>query len=516
MKTAVVYTRVSSEEQVTGTSLDSQLNDCLAFAHRQGLSVIRTFTDAGVSAKTANRPALKEALEFCAREKPTAFVVWKLDRLSRNTSDGLVLRTTLKKHGTDVLSATENITQDPVGELVSTLLLSVAQFDNQQRADRCKRGMVETAMRGGWCYKAPMGFKITKAPDGLPILEITDKGRILQHALKSLAAGIITKAQYYATCESLGIPPKRAVAIPSRHIYAGIICGTITGGQPIPAAFPGMITPEEREVILANKRVQHRVPDPPEFHGLLICAECGTPLVGYRSKGHLYYKCRHNHINVSNRIIGEQIRELLDQLPILMQALGKAIEIFRVKAKEIIAHERTAKNVAEKEVAQAQTRLDKLTDAYLDGKIDDATYERKAAEYRRTITEKSNSPINAEYRINKAITQYQQNLEKLRSPSGLLQHLQPQARQSFLALVFGLLSVSKDKHVTPYSNSSNNSLTSALSLNLQAFQTKKDGQNPSHSSSLPVWWSEAESNRRHPRCERGALPTELPPHTKVH
>lgn len=489
MKTAIVYTRVSSEEQVAGTSLGSQLNDCLAYANRQGLSVIRTFSDAGFSAKTANRPALKEAMEFCAKEKPAAFIVWKLDRLSRNTSDGLVLRTTLKKYGTEVLSATEGITQDPVGELVSTLLLSVAQFDNQQRADRCKRGMIETAMRGGWCHKAPVGFKLAKAPDGLPILEITPEGRILQHALKSLAAGTITKAVYYDTCESLGIPAKRAVMIPARHVYAGIICETTTGGQPVPAAFPGMITPEEREAILANKRTQHRVPDPPEFHGLLVCAECGTPLVGYRSKGHLYYKCRHNHVNVSNRIVGEQVRNMLDSLPIIMQALAKAVEIFREKAKIVIAHERDKKSVAEKDAKQAQARLDKLTDAYLDGKVDETTYERKAAEYRRTITEKSNSPINAEFRINKAITAYQQNLEKLRSPSGLLHHLQPQTRQSFLALIFGLLSVSKNKHVTPCSNSHNNSLTSALSLNLQAFDTKKDGQNPSHPSSLPLWWT---------------------------
>jgi hypothetical protein len=172
-----------------------------------------------------------------------------------------------------------------------------------------------------------------------------------------------------------------------------------------------------------------------------------------------------------------------------IEALAKAVEVFREKAKIVIAHERDKKSVAEKEVKQAQARLDKLTDAYLDGKVDETTYERKAAEYRRTITEKSNSPINAEFRINKAITAYQQNLEKLRSPSGLLTHFNPQTRQSFLALIFGLLSVSKDKHVTPCSNSSNNSITSALSLNLQAFDTKKDGQNPSHSSSLPLWWT---------------------------
>lgn len=80
--------------------------------------------------------------------------------------------------------------------------------------------------------------------------------------------------------------------------------------------------------------------------------------------------------------MGEQVRDMLDTLPIIMRALAKAVEIFREKAKNVIAHERDKKSVAEKEVIQAQNRLDKLTDAYLDGRIDDVTYERKAAEYR--------------------------------------------------------------------------------------------------------------------------------------
>ena len=50
-----IYTRVSSEEQVQGTSLESQETICRQFADRNGYDVAAVFTDRGESAKTTDR-----------------------------------------------------------------------------------------------------------------------------------------------------------------------------------------------------------------------------------------------------------------------------------------------------------------------------------------------------------------------------------------------------------------------------------------------------------------------------
>lgn len=53
--TAVIYARYSSDSQ-REDSIDGQLRECIAFAERQGISVIDAYIDRALSAKTDNRP----------------------------------------------------------------------------------------------------------------------------------------------------------------------------------------------------------------------------------------------------------------------------------------------------------------------------------------------------------------------------------------------------------------------------------------------------------------------------
>jgi site-specific DNA recombinase len=81
-KKCVIYCRVSSKEQVEGTSLETQQKFCREYAARQGWDVSDVFVEMGESAKTADRTQFQKALSFCARKKPRIdfFVVYKLDR----------------------------------------------------------------------------------------------------------------------------------------------------------------------------------------------------------------------------------------------------------------------------------------------------------------------------------------------------------------------------------------------------------------------------------------------------
>ena len=81
----VVYCRVSSKEQVDGTSLDSQAVACREFAARKGWTIAETFVEEGESAKFADRTKLLELMNFCKdkRRQIEAMVVWKIDRFAR-------------------------------------------------------------------------------------------------------------------------------------------------------------------------------------------------------------------------------------------------------------------------------------------------------------------------------------------------------------------------------------------------------------------------------------------------
>src|SRR3989344_6052521 len=102
---AIIYVRVSSDEQVKGTSLDDQEKRCRLYCADQGLEVLEIFREEGASAKSADRKILLEAIEFCRKNKGTisAFVVWKVDRFARNTEDHFAVRKILLDYGTTLM-----------------------------------------------------------------------------------------------------------------------------------------------------------------------------------------------------------------------------------------------------------------------------------------------------------------------------------------------------------------------------------------------------------------------------
>src|SRR5207302_4922818 len=85
----VIYCRVSSKEQIEGTSLESQEIACREYARTQNIKVLKTFVERGESAKAADRTQLVELIDFCrtSKDKVQALLVWKLDRFARNVSD---------------------------------------------------------------------------------------------------------------------------------------------------------------------------------------------------------------------------------------------------------------------------------------------------------------------------------------------------------------------------------------------------------------------------------------------
>src|SRR5688572_27909008 len=88
---AVIYARVSSEEQVQGYSIQAQLRACRAWAEKQGYGVAKEYVDEGYSASRHldRREAFKDMVAE-AVSKTRSFdivIVHKLDRFSRDSAE---------------------------------------------------------------------------------------------------------------------------------------------------------------------------------------------------------------------------------------------------------------------------------------------------------------------------------------------------------------------------------------------------------------------------------------------
>ena len=159
-KNGIIYCRVSSTEQVDGTSLESQEKVCREFCTREHIQVLKVFVEKGESAKTAERTEFINAISFCSDKKNAVdyFVVYKLDRFARNQADHITVRQTLKRYHTELKSVTEPISDSPVGKMMEGILSAFAEFDNNVRTERSVNGMKERIKQGIWVWQAPMGY----------------------------------------------------------------------------------------------------------------------------------------------------------------------------------------------------------------------------------------------------------------------------------------------------------------------------------------------------------------------
>jgi len=100
---AVIYCRVSSQEQVANLSLPTQE-------------------------------------KYCRKHKDTtdAVVVYTLTRFSRNSTDHYAIGAHLRGLGIALRSVTEPIDDSPAGRLMEGIRVAMSQFDNEQRAERTR------------------------------------------------------------------------------------------------------------------------------------------------------------------------------------------------------------------------------------------------------------------------------------------------------------------------------------------------------------------------------------------
>lgn len=131
------YARVSTTEQ------DATLqHDALTAAGAE-----RIYTDQGVSGSKASRPELDKMLEHL-RDGDTV-LVWKLDRIARNTKNLLELVEGLTDRGISFQSVTEGITTTgPMGKAMLTIMGAFAELERATLIERTNAGLATARARG--------------------------------------------------------------------------------------------------------------------------------------------------------------------------------------------------------------------------------------------------------------------------------------------------------------------------------------------------------------------------------
>ena len=147
MKTAVIYARYSSDNQ-TEQSIEGQLRVCQDYAQRNDIVILNTYIDRAMTGTNDKRPDFQQMIKDSYQKQWDFVLVYKLDRFSRNKYESVVHKKTLKENGVKLISAMENIPDSPEGIILESLLEGMNQYYSAELAQKIKRGMHETRLKG--------------------------------------------------------------------------------------------------------------------------------------------------------------------------------------------------------------------------------------------------------------------------------------------------------------------------------------------------------------------------------
>jgi DNA invertase Pin-like site-specific DNA recombinase len=313
---ALIYLRVSTKEQASndeageGYSIPAQREACLRQIAERGWSLAGEFTDAGESARTADRPMLKALLRRVAEGGIGAVVVHKIDRLARSMEDHVAIRAALRHAGVQLVSVTENIEDTASGRLVEGIHALMAEFYSANLAGEIRKGMTQKAKMGGWPTKAPIGYlNVREKIAGKDIAKVVldpERALLVREAFRLYATGEYSLPELQTTMHAKGLTSlyarrpgapvsvSKLAELPANPFYLGIVQwgGARYEGQH-KALIPQSLFDRVQQMLRARdvagmrqRRHEHYL------KGLLHCGECGRRLsLTFAKNRYLYFYC---------------------------------------------------------------------------------------------------------------------------------------------------------------------------------------------------------------------------------
>lgn len=213
-KRAAILTRVSTEEQVDGTSLGDQARLCQSLIESRGWEFTgKVYEDAGISGTVENRPALTEALRDAARGEFDVLVALNLSRLARKLYISAKVIDDLAELDVAFVSVQEAFidTSSSAGRGVAGMFSSIAQMDRDSIVEKTARGQRAKGHAGLWPGGHPPfgwrleGFKRTAHP-----VPDEREREVLAEAYRLLVTKRLNAFQVAARLNDAGLGPRKA------------------------------------------------------------------------------------------------------------------------------------------------------------------------------------------------------------------------------------------------------------------------------------------------------------------
>lgn len=162
MKQAVLYARVSTEEQVrSGYSLGQQLEALREYAADGGYEVLEEVTDGGRSGAHLERPGLDRVRDLVEAGGVAVVLAQDADRITRDPGHRALLDEEAERHGARFSALDDWGDDSQEGELLRYMKGWVSKGERLKTAERVRRGKQSKAHKGEvvGSHKVAYGFR---------------------------------------------------------------------------------------------------------------------------------------------------------------------------------------------------------------------------------------------------------------------------------------------------------------------------------------------------------------------
>jgi Site-specific recombinases, DNA invertase Pin homologs len=146
----VLYCRVSTADR--GQTIETQLHALREFCNARGWTIVKEYSDVGVSGSKESRPQLDLLMRDAKRRKFDCVAVFRLDRFGRSTRHLLNAVAEFEALQIAFVSLSDSWdTSTPAGRLLFTVVAAMAEFERSILMERVNAGIKRAQAQGKHC-----------------------------------------------------------------------------------------------------------------------------------------------------------------------------------------------------------------------------------------------------------------------------------------------------------------------------------------------------------------------------
>ncbi len=396
-----LYARKSSEaEERQARSIESQLQEMMNMAKREGLEIVDVKTESHSAKEAGGRPVFNEIVEGIKAGIYNGLIAWDISRIGRNGGDiGKIVDLMDGGFLADIRTHGQRFSNSPNEKFLLMILGSQAKLENDNRGVNVKRGLKKRAELGHRPCQPPIGYIPERTFDrnGRTVHIDPERAPVIQELFRKVGEeGMTGRGVYMWLKEQQNFKTSGGKILCLSGIYR-ILKSTYYYGEYEFPSKSGQWHKGNYEALITKElfdKVQEKLKSPPRPKGnkdfafvqMIKCGRCGYGITAEEktkkfkngsSRKYVYYHCTQSIKKICDEPYMRE-EELLEQLRKLMDSIN--IDLIGTKAKlekEVLRYQRFEAGVLGKKIENPEALVDEQIRNYAKYMLENGSKEEK-------------------------------------------------------------------------------------------------------------------------------------------